>query len=283
MKINTTQRTVLIFTGITLALWVFLFLTHKTSGPYNDLYSFMLAILPFCGGIIAVRHAREWKGTEGFMGKGMLCVGLGLFCWGLGSLVWSYFNIFQNVLVPYPSVADIAYLPSVFFYCIGSVYLARAAGADFGLKSPHSKMFVILALVGVMVISYYFLIVIARHGTLIIPGDSFLKTFLDISYPLGDFISLALAVVISGLSFRFLRSEYKHAIISLLTGLGVMAVADSLFSYTTTTGTYFNGSLCDLLFLIGMFLLTFGALGFCSTEKDGEEKSLHIFRFLWYS
>ena len=41
-----------------------------------------------------------------------------------------------------------------------------------------------------------------------------------------------------------------------------MTIADAVFSYTTTVGTFYNGQFGDLLLTTGLFLLTFGALGF---------------------
>jgi F0F1-type ATP synthase assembly protein I len=43
-----------------------------------------------------------------------------------------------------------------------------------------------------------------------------------------------------------------------------MFVADVIFSYTTTAGTFYNGDAGDLLLTIGLFLMTFGILGFAS-------------------
>ena len=79
---------------------------------------------------------------------------------------------------------------------------------------------------------------------------------------MGDFISLTLAVVISGLSFNYLGGVYKYDMIAILLGLAVMFIADSIFSYTTTAGTYYNGNFGDLILMVGTFLLSFGVLGF---------------------
>ena len=52
-----------------------------------------------------------------------------------------------------------------------------------------------------------------------------------------------------------------------------MFIVDSLFSYTTTMNTYYNGSPVDLLFVSGLFLLTFGILGFYSAREARETSS----------
>ena len=77
-----------------------------------------------------------------------------------------------------------------------------------------------------------------------------------------------MAVVVSGLSFKYLGGRHKFDIYTILMGLGVMFIADTVFSYTTTVGTYYNGNFGDLLLTTGTTLLTFGVLGFCRPKND---------------
>lgn len=207
-------------------------------------------------------NSKLWGGLKSAIGKAVFFIGLGLFCWGFGETIWSYYNFFMNVAAPYPSIADIGFAPSIFFYGLGAVYLSKATGAKYGFRNNLAKVFAFLAPVAILALSYYILVVVARGGVLIPPGETPLKTFLDIVYPLGDFVGLAISAIVSGLSFKYLGGRYFPDIISILAGLGVMYIADSVFSYTTTVGTYFNADFGDLLLAFGMFLLTFGVLGF---------------------
>ncbi len=282
--INTAQKITVWYMAGLFVFWLVLHFTNTTAGYYNYLFSFLMSLLPLAGGFIAMRRAGKWKGAMGFVSRGIFFLGLGIFLWGCGGVIWAYYNFFLGVAAPYPSLADLGYAPSVFFYCVGAVYLARAAGADFGLKRRFAKLFIIVVPVAMFFISYYFLVTVARQGVLVTPGDPWIKTFFDLAYPIGDFISLTLAIVISGLSFEFLMSEYKIAIVAVLLGLATIFAADGMFSYTTTLGTYFNANFCDLLFAVSMFLLTFGVLGFCTAKTEDEgDQSLHVFKFLWYN
>jgi hypothetical protein len=49
----------------------------------------------------------------------------------------------------------------------------------------------------------------------------------------------------------------------------VMYGADSVFSYTTTKGTYYNADWGDFLLSLGVFLITFGILAFAVKPKNG--------------
>ena len=132
----------------------------------------------------------------------------------------------------------------------------------------YAKVFVAIAPIVILVASYYLFVTIARGGVLVPPGETFLKTTLDIAYPLGDFLALAIAIIISGLSFRYLGGRYLFDVASILSGLAVMTIADAVFSYTTTIGTFYNGQFGDLLLTTGLFLLTFGVLGFYELKED---------------
>lgn len=272
MQLNTAQKTSIGLLVLFVILWVVLKVTGTTAGFYNYLFSFFMCVIPLYAGIIAMVSAERWHGMQGLVGRGIFFLGLGLVCWGAGELVWSYYNFFAGVAAPYPSLADIGFAPSVFFYAAGTVYLLRAAGADIGLRRAYAKPFMIVMPVIMLFVCYYVLVVVARGGVLLTHGDPLLKSILDVAYPLGDFVSLTLSVVISGLSFRYLTKEYRLGVTMILFGIAVMFAADSIFSYTTTKGTYFNADFGDLIFTIGTFLLAFGVLAFCNPSY-GEKKA----------
>lgn len=268
MKINIYQKVCLAFLVFLFGFWVWLYFTGSKEGFYNFLYSFLFGLIPLIGGLVAMIKSRMWGGLKSAVGKAVFFIGLGLFCWGTGEAIWSYYNFFLNVAAPYPSLADLGFAPSVFFYGLGAVYLAKATGAKYGLRNKYAKVFVAIAPIILLVASYYLLVVIARGGVLIPPDESLLKTFFDLVYPLGDFLGLTISVIISGLSFKYFGGKYVFDIVSILAGLAVMTFADAVFSYTTTVQTYYNGDLGDLLLTIGLFLLTFGVLGFSSKLKE---------------
>ena len=203
---------------------------------------------------------------KGSVGKAVLLIGFGLFCWGMGETIWSYYNFFVGEPAPYPSFADLGFAPSIFFYGLGAIYLSRATGAKFGLRNIYAKIFAAIAPFIILAVSYYLFVTVARGGVLVPEGETPLKTILDIAYPFGDFLALAISIVISGLSFKYLGGKYLYDIISILFGLAVMTIGDAVFSYTTTVGTFYNGQFGDLLLTTGLFLLAFGVLGFCRVK-----------------
>lgn len=262
MSLNSYQKVALGFMVALIVFWAALYFQGITSGDYNYWFSFLFGLTPLVGGIIAMVQSRVWGGTKSAVGKAVFFIGLGVFCWGAGETIWSYYNFILNDAAPYPSLADVGFAPSIFFYGLGALYLSRATGAKYGLRSKPAKLFVTVAPLVILILSYYLLVVVARGGVLVPDGETPLKIFLDLVYPLGDFVGLTIAVIVSGLSFRYLGGRYLPSIISILLGLATMFVADTIFSYTTTVGTYYNADFGDLLLALGTFLLTFGALGF---------------------
>ncbi|MBA3724493.1 MAG: hypothetical protein H0W89_06460 [Candidatus Levybacteria bacterium] len=275
MRLNIYQKVCLAFLVFLSIFWIFLFISGSKTGFYNFLYSFLFGLIPLIGGFIAMTNSRIWGGLNSAIGKAIFYIGLGLFCWGFGETIWSYYNFFLNEPAPYPSLADIGFAPSIFFYGIGAIFLAKVTGAKYGFRNKFAKLFVILTSLLLLAASYYLLVVIARGGVLIPEGETDLKIVLDIVYPLGDFLALLAAVIISGLSFQYFGGKYKDDIISILAGLGVMFLADTIFSYSTTIGTYYNGNIGDLMLTIGLFLITFGVLGFCEKPKAVETKIMN--------
>lgn len=262
MQMTAPQRWASIFLALLIVMWGALYVTHTTEGFYNYLYSFLFGLIPLIGGFIAMTSMGAWGGFKTAIGKAVFFIGLGLFLWGCGESIWSYYNFFLGVAAPYPSLADVGFAPSIFFYGLGAIYLSQATGAKYGFRSPKAKVFVMLAIALVSAVSYYVLITLARGGMLLPEGETLLKAVLDIAYPLGDFLGLMSAVIISGLSFKYMGGKHILDVAAILTGLFVMYVADSIFSYTTTVGTYYNADFGDLVLALGLFFLTYGVLGF---------------------
>jgi hypothetical protein len=266
---NSYQKVSAYFMSLLLILWLVLWFVNSTDGFYNYLYSFLFGLTPLVAGAIALAKSHNWGGLSTAIGKAVFFVGLGIFLWGCGELIWSYYNFVLNVPAPYPSLADIGFAPSIFFYGLGAFYFSKVTGAKFALRNNFVKVLVVITLVAITALSYYLLVEVARGGVVVPEGEPVLKMILDLAYPIGDFLALLIAVIVSGLSFQYLGGRYKNDIFAIWLGLFFMFVGDTLFSYHTTVGTYYNANFGDLLLALGTFLLSYGVLGFC---KETQEK-----------
>jgi len=265
---NIYQKLITGYFGAMLVFWVVLLVTHHKGGNANYWFSFLFGLIPLLGGLVGMLKAGVWGGLKSALGKAVFFVSLGLVLWGLGETIWSYYNFVRHVPAPYPSLADIGFAPSIFFWILGTLFLAKATGAMYALKKSHwAKLFAVVVPLLLLVPSYYIQVKVARGGVLIPQGETALKTVLDIAYPFGDFLALLFAAVVYGLSYRYFGGLYRRAVSYLLAGLAVMYCADSIFSYTTTKGTYYNADWGDMLLALGLFLITFGILAFAAKPQ----------------
>lgn len=263
--INAFQKICAFYFGAMVIFWVALIMGHHKGGNPNYWYSFLFGLIPLFGGAVGMVKASIWGGLRSSLGRAVFFVSLGLVLWGLGETIWSYYNFFKHVPAPYPSLADIGFAPSIFFWILGTAFLSRATGAIFALRKSHfAKLFALFVPLVLLIPSYYIQVHIARGGVLIPQGESLLKAILDIAYPFGDFLALTFAAAVYGLSYRYFGGVYRKAVVYLLAGLATMYIADSVFSYTTTKGTYYNADWGDLLLTLGLFLITYGVLAFTS-------------------
>jgi hypothetical protein len=244
---------------------------EDTTSATANFYSNTYGIIPLLGGVYGLVTASRWSGFRSTVGKAVIFLSLGLVTWGCGMVIWLYFNIVLGVAVPYPSLADVAFIISWPLWAVGAAYLSIATGARFGLEELKGKIGLIIVPCVIVAFSYYFLVVLARQGVLSI-YDGSVKTFFDLAYPIGDIVILTISLLIFGLSYKYLGGILKWAIYLILAAFIVNYFADFTFSYTTTLGTYYNGSLADVLFVTAMTLLSSG-IALLDPTRDAKEAS----------
>lgn len=283
MRLNVGQKIAVLFFGANCIWWIYINLTKtynneisaslagmKIHGTVGMLYAFVYGVVPLVIGIYGMYLGSLWGGFKSAIGRAVVFISSGLFMWGVGSQIWSYYNFFQNQDSPYPSLADIGFILAIPFYAIGMINLSKATGAKFGLKNKNGKAILIIIPILVILVSYYLLVNVARGGVLSSNLDSMLKLFFDLAYPIGDIITLAVALVVFGLSLNFLGGRYKVTIIALLLGFLYMYLSDFVFSYRTSLDVFYNGDICDLFFTIAFGFMTFAIAGFTLPSEKGK-------------
>lgn len=256
-------KILLVYYGFIVVWWVifYLFGIKETLGNY--LYQFAFGLIPLIGGILGIIKSKIWGFWHSSVGSALFFISAGLVTWGIGQMFWSVlYNILLKVEIPYPSLADAGYILSWPLWAVGMIKLSSATGAKFSLNKVKGKLILLTIPLILITLSYYVLVVIARGGSISDFSGGSLKVFFDLAYPIGDVVILTLAVLIYGLSLNYLGGKYKYAIIVLLLGFVVNYVVDFFFSYTTTSGTYFNGHWVDVLFPTAMMLIAVGVNNF---------------------
>lgn len=240
--------------------WIAINTFHLVDTNQNYAFGLIFGLIPLIGGVRGLRNAIRWGGEKSVMGRATGLLSLGLVSWSIGGLIWAYYNFFGAVYVPYPSLADVAYVISWPLWAAGAIQLSRATGARFSLRKLKGKLLLILIPVFVSAVSYFLLISVARGGELDLSSGA-VKVFFDLAYPIGDVVILSFALLIYGLSFSYLGGRYRYAILMLLAGFVLNYFADFAFSWTTTGGTFYVAGWVDLLFMAAMTALSIGVVG----------------------
>lgn len=261
-SMNNFQKICLGSYGVFFLYWLVLLIFNTKHSALNDFFN-LFGLPPIIFGFVGMLSTKRWGGLKTEIGKAIFCIGLGALLGGLGSCLWLYYNFFLGILVPYPSILDAMYLPSIILFGLGIFFLSNATGAKHGLKNPYAKIFVILSPTLLLILSYYLFITVARDGILIAPEDSPIKTALDIAYPMIDYLDISIAVIISGLSFKYIKGMHALDIWIILLAMAIMFIGDLIFCFTTTTGTFYVGNIGDLAYVTSLFMICYGLLGFC--------------------
>jgi len=256
-KLNLATR-LFVYAYIMLAAWwVLLNVGGEFETLNNYLYGAAIGVLPVLGGLVGLKRSRDWGGRKSAMGRATMLLGLGLITWGIGTLIFAYYNIYSNIEVPYPSLADVAYIISWPLWVLGVIQMAQATGAMFSLKRVGGRLQLVLIPLLISAFSYYLLIVVARGGALDLTQD-FWKVFFDLAYPIGDIVILTAASLVFGLSWKYLGGRYKVPVLVVLSGFVLNYAADFSFSLTTTLGTFQVSNWVDFLFTSTMAVLAIG-------------------------
>ncbi|MBI1839124.1 MAG: hypothetical protein HYR95_02435 [Candidatus Colwellbacteria bacterium] len=241
------------------AYWTWIWATGNVNAYHNYYWSLVaLGAFPITGGLFGILLSRKWGFLSALLGRAIFFISVGLIMWGLGSLVFSYYNIVQNVEVPYPSLADVGFILAPPFWIIGLFNLGKGIGAGYKMRTSRGKAIIAAIIMLSLSVSYYLLLSVARGGAFDFTESGILKMTLDVLYPLFDAFLLTIIALIYGLSYQALEGRFKWPIDLLLIGFLAMYLADFSFSYTTTQGTYYSSDWVDLLFLSAMFLLSAG-------------------------
>lgn len=274
MQQNKEQKIVLTYSLILLVYWVVLRISELHTSIWNYLFSLLFSMTPFVGGLYAVFYlTKKWGGIKSHIGKAITCLGLGLFSWGSGSVIWAYYNIFLMKEIPYPSEADVGYVLALPLWFLSMYFLSKAIGTKFGMRSG-ARLVIILVVALVSIFgSYQLLVNVAREGYITTVDSGISTMFFDLAYPIGDIIILVMVFSYFGLSYNYLGGVYKQFVYFIFLGFFFMYLADFIFSYTTTKGTFYVGHWGDLFFLVALALMTYGLLGF-KQEASVAEKNL---------
>ena len=172
-----------------------------------------------------------------------LTLGLGLSAWALGDVVWTVESL-GGATPPAPSAADALYLLLYPFAYLGVMLLIKGEVRTFRASTWLDGL---VAGLGAAALCAAFVI----DPILASAKGSAAAVAVDLAYPIGDLLLLALAVgalvVVPGRPRR---------LVLLVVGCLVMAVGDTVYLFQSAAGTYVVGTLLDATWIVALLLLS---------------------------
>jgi len=226
----------------------------------DSMLLFSSVISPTIAGIAVASAAfalkKYWGKPGDKFSKIWLCFTLGMIFWFLGESGWAIYTLLLNVEIPYPSIADVAWLIGYFPIMAAFHWYVRTFQFTISRKMYRVGA-VVIGLFCFGLFTYFIAPVLAS-----VAENETVTIVVDIAYPTLDlsllgYALLALMIFLKG------RIAFAWALISSAVFMNV--AADILFSYTTLQGTYYNGHPLELLFHFGYILY---ALAFYVHTKE---------------
>lgn len=233
---------------IALMAWGFdLYRTTDHGTTSNYLYNIGYALV-YLFGAGAAFSARTTLGSQGLVAKGFFYLALSFISYALGLVVWTYYNLFNNAEVPYPSLADIFF---VFFIPFTALAIVRFLQVYQILISKRVVIeSIIVFLISTVAIFWY-------QGSDTFFGDiSTLEKAFNLMYLLTDSILITAAMVV----IRSSGGKLQNNLVLLVIGYLVRALADMVFYYRAAQELYWNGDISDVLYAVSAFLMALAAV-----------------------
>ncbi|MFH0878725.1 MAG: ATP-binding protein, partial [Lentisphaerota bacterium] len=233
-----------------LAAVLFTAIHPGSSFTYKLIQNLLQIIAPVFAGIFASLYALRGSIASRVARMGWLCIGLSAWFWAAGQITWTLLESAMGEQQLFPGWPDIGFLGSYPLLLAGVLLL-------FGHLPFSERMRVFLdslivaGSIGVQ--SWYFLV---RH--LWHPGVTLLEKVLGIAYPLGD-----IAVCFSALILFFMtagRKEIHRSLRFLASGLILLGLADTAFSYYNLIEAEHTGGWYDWAWTSGWILIGLAAV-----------------------
>jgi diguanylate cyclase (GGDEF)-like protein len=170
---------------------------------------------------------------------GTLSLGVGLLAWAIGDVIWTAEGSPNG-----PSTADAFYIA---FYPLAYLAIVRVGRS---YSRPHQATVWLdgaIAGLGAAAVTAAF----AFDTILGAIGGSAQAVAVNLAYPIGDLVLLALAVA----TFVVVPGRPARVLV-FAAGCAVMAIGDTIYLVQSSAGTYNIGSLLDLTWPAAMFLMS---------------------------
>jgi diguanylate cyclase (GGDEF)-like protein len=204
------------------------------------------AVLAAFGGAAVVLRAARHNPADRVPWTLFACA-MGL--WGLGEVLWRWYEVVLGDEVPFPSVADVAYLAAVPFAVAGLLGFARRSGGSFAVRTVLDGCLVATAM---LFVAWALVLGPAWHAD---AGGTWAQV-ISVSYPATDLVLAVLALLV----LLWGRSEQRAGLRTMAAGLLVMAAADVAFTWLTNNGSYTSSNPLSMLWPVAYVVIALASV-----------------------
>lgn len=180
------------------------------------------------------------------IGWSLMSISTGL--WAAGEVVWSIYEVFLQVTVPYPSLADAGFLSAVPFAMAGirAFWSDAARGTSVRWRVWFDGVIVAIALTSTA----------WAFGLREVWSSPSSTKLLDLAYPVGDILVGTMLI----LAIRRATGQQAGRMAFLLAGVAAYSIADSAFAYLNAHGSYASvGSVLNTGWFAGFLMIALAA------------------------
>ncbi len=239
--------------------------TVNNANIYISAWFNVYTLLALWGVWCGFKIAKKQGGFRNDFGKSIGLFTLGLLCQVFGQVTFGLYNNVLNVALPYPSLADLAYIASPIIYLLALVQFGRAAGINWNLKLMRGKISATGFFIGLL--SVYWAVLLWQGYAFDLQQP--IKIILDLAYPLLETLFLAVGILVYR-SYRKTKISSpltKIRFVLILAALGMQYLADAFFSFLVQSNKWSGNSFGDLPYFLAYFLMTVAIIHLGDNKK----------------
>ena len=135
--------------------WISFQRVLEDQGVSTQRFGSTYAVMALIGAIIGFIASSKWGGFKTVLGKALMFFSFGLLAQDAGQIISTYYVYGKHLeSIPFPSWGDAAYFTSTLSYLCGAIFLAKAVGIKYSLKSNKYKAIAFIVPAVLLVASY---------------------------------------------------------------------------------------------------------------------------------
>jgi diguanylate cyclase (GGDEF)-like protein/PAS domain S-box-containing protein len=185
----------------------------------------------------------------GHLNRAWRLFGCGCLMWFGGIVAWDYMELVAGQATPFPAVSDFGFLLFAPLFSAGLLYYRK--------ESPGTSLRLLdLSQLGIFIVCIVIIHLILFGQSLSELKQPTLYLTTALAYPV-----LYMALLVQAVASLWIqpRGATRHALVFIIVGTAIHAVADSLYAYALLGHQYSDGNYLDIAWIAGFAFIYFGA------------------------